>query len=104
MPTPFDEPAEIDVGGDNHGTTEKVYQPEPVPPKAPEHLRNLARMIAEAGISRQEFVTAVARRTGYVTESTPFESLAPDLAAWAETVVPQIKQYIDAGMPAGEEH
>lgn len=104
MPTPFDEPAEIDVGGDNHGTTEKVYQGEPVPPKAPEHLRNLARMIAEAGIGRQEFVTAVARRTGYVTESTPFESLAPDLAAWAETVVPQIKQYIDAGMPADREH
>lgn len=107
MPVPFEEPpfegAELVMeGGDNHGTTEK-YEPEPVPPRAPEHLRKLARMIAEAGISREDFVRAVARRTGYVTEGTPFESIAPDLAAWAETVVPQIKQYIDAGMPAGEE-
>lgn len=104
MPVPFDsvEPEYAEVvmeGGDNHGTTE-LYGPEPVPPRAPEHLRKLARMIAEAGISREEFVRAVARRTGYVTEGTPFESLAPDLASWAETIVPQIKQYIDAGMPA----
>ena len=99
MPVPF-EGADVEMeGGDNLGTT-VAYEPEPVPPKAPEHLRKLARMIAEAGIERQEFVVAVARRTGYVTETTPFESIAPDLAAWAETVVPQIKQYIDAGMPA----
>ena len=99
MPVPF-EGADVEMeGGDNLGTT-GTYEPEPVPPKVPEHLRKLARMIAEAGIERQEFVVAVARRTGYVTETTPFESIAPDLAEWAETVVPQIKQYIDAGMPA----
>lgn len=101
IPVPFDGPG-IEVGGDNRGTTEP-YGTEPVPPRVPEHLRKLARMIAEAGIARQVFVAAVARRTGYVTETTPFESLAPDLAAWAETVVPQIKQYIDAGMPAESE-
>lgn len=102
IPVPFDAPApgaDVEVGGDNLGTT-AAFSGEPVPPRAPEHLRKLARLLAEAGIGRQEFVVAVARRTGYVTETTPFESIAPDLAAWAETVVPQIKQYIDAGMPA----
>lgn len=99
MPVPFDGADVTMEGGDNRGVGEP-YAEEPVPPRAPEHLRKLAGMLAEAGIGRQEFVVAVARRTGYVTEGTPFESIAPDLAAWAETVVPQIKQYIDAGMPA----
>lgn len=99
MPVPFDGADVAMEGGDNRGVGEP-YDEEPVPPRAPEHLRKLAGMLAEAGIDRQEFVVAVARRTGYVTEGTPFESIAPDLAAWAETVVPQIKQYIDAGMPA----
>ena len=99
MPVPFDGADVAMEGGDNRGVGEP-YAEETVPPRAPEHLRKLAGMLAEAGIGRQEFVVAVARRTGYVTEGTPFESIAPDLAAWAETVVPQIKQYIDAGMPA----
>ena len=99
-PVPFDAPAEVVMeGGDNMGTT-APYAPEPVPPRAPEHLRKLDRLLAAEGIDRQDFVRAVALRTGYVTEGTPFESIAPDLAAWAETIVPQIKQYIDAGMPA----
>lgn len=106
MPTPLDGPAagyaEIEVGGDN-GAPGPVAEPEPIPPRAPDHLRGLARLLGQYGIGRQEFVAAVARRTGYITEETPFESIAPDLAAWAETVVPQIKQYIDAGMPAESE-
>lgn len=98
--TEQDAAPEVVMEGGTTGGNAGPYADEPVPEKLPEHLRSLARTVAQTGLTRGQFVTAIARRTGYVTESTPFEALAPDLAAWAETVVPQIKQYVDAGMPA----
>lgn len=72
--------------------------PTPFDP-VPDHLKPLYDLMVQDGVGEEQLQAAMARK-GYFPEGTPTSVYDEGVAGWLVSVWPQIKDYIDAGMPA----